>query len=159
MKFAEIINRITGFSIPIFGLSWQPIESEIQIARRVITFLEDRRVLFRPTELEIPHHCVHSIMEIRSYFTNVLSNCSTDSEIARSTRAMRASCRKFLDKVNADERLVSHGSDRSHFASWVFNSALGELRGLVGLHVAKIAATYGLDVEDDLASILPPVAE
>ena len=36
-----------------------------------------------------------------------------------------------------------------------FNQALGELRGVVGTEVAKIAAAHGLDVEDGLASILP----
>ena len=36
-----------------------------------------------------------------------------------------------------------------------FGEALGELRAGVGLQVAIIAAAYGLDVEDDLASVLP----
>jgi len=38
---------------------------------------------------------------------------------------------------------------------WVFNSALGELRGIIGIHAAALAAQHGLDVEGDLASILP----
>ena len=36
-----------------------------------------------------------------------------------------------------------------------FNQALGELRGVFGIHIGMIAAKYGLDVEDELASILP----
>ena len=36
-----------------------------------------------------------------------------------------------------------------------FSQALGELRGIVGAEVAKIAATHGLDLEDGIASILP----
>jgi hypothetical protein len=36
-----------------------------------------------------------------------------------------------------------------------FGEALGELRGRVGLQVAIIAASYGLEVEDDLARTLP----
>lgn len=34
-------------------------------------------------------------------------------------------------------------------------TALGELRGVLGIHLAIIAAHYELDVEDDLASIFP----
>jgi hypothetical protein len=41
----------------------------------------------------------------------------------------------------------------------VFNGALGEMRGVFGIHIAKLAAQYGLDVEDDLASILPGPSE
>jgi hypothetical protein len=37
----------------------------------------------------------------------------------------------------------------------VFNGALGELCGVFGVHLAQLAAQYGLDIEDDLASILP----
>jgi len=38
---------------------------------------------------------------------------------------------------------------------WSLNQALGELRGVFGVHVAQIAAKYGVDVEEGLASILP----
>jgi plasmid maintenance system antidote protein VapI len=37
----------------------------------------------------------------------------------------------------------------------IFNSALGELRGVIGIHIAAIAAQHGLDIEGDLATILP----
>jgi hypothetical protein len=36
-----------------------------------------------------------------------------------------------------------------------FNQALGELRGVFGIHVGLLAIKYGLDIEDGLASILP----
>ncbi len=46
MKFSEIANRLTGIATPFGGASWQPAEMEIISARRVIAFLEDRRVLY-----------------------------------------------------------------------------------------------------------------
>ena len=42
---------------------------------------------------------------------------------------------------------------------WVFITALGELRGSFGVHVATFAISYGLDMEADLASFLPALAE
>lgn len=35
-----------------------------------------------------------------------------------------------------------------------FNQALGELRGAVGREVGLMAAAFGLDVDDDLATIV-----
>jgi hypothetical protein len=32
---------------------------------------------------------------------------------------------------------------------------IGELRGAFGIHIATLAVAHGLDVEGDLASILP----
>ena len=67
MKFKQIINRLTGFSTPVFGVSWSPPQSHIDVARSVIIFLEDRRVLYNPYELEVPQHCIHSVIEIRRF--------------------------------------------------------------------------------------------
>ena len=61
MKFKEIVNRLTGFSIPVFGVSWNPPEPEVAVARRVLAFLEDRRVLFNPYHLEVEYQCIDSV--------------------------------------------------------------------------------------------------
>lgn len=159
MKFAEIAKRVTGFSTPIFGVSWNPPESERAVAKRIIAQLEDRRVLYKPSEMEVPDHCVSSVVEIRRMLSKELGALDDKSALAKSMRAMRASCRKFLDSVQADERIVRFGAHAGHFASWQFNGAVGELRGVFGVHIAQIAAQYGLDVEDDLAFILPAEEE
>lgn len=156
MKFKQILGRLTGFSVPVFGVSWNPSEPEIQKAHRILTFLEDRRVLYNPSSLEVPEHCVQSVVELRQFLTNELSSVNPKSELSSSLRAMRAACRKFLDQVserNGD--IIRFGAHDGHSASWQFLPALGELRGVFGIYVAKMATSYGLNVEDDLASILP----
>jgi len=155
LEFKEIVKRLTGISSPVFGVSWNPPESETAIAKRFIAELEDRRVLYNPAEMEMPGHCVHSVIEIRHLLSRELGALGTDSGLASSIRAMRGACRKFLDNVQADDRIVRYGAHMGHFASWEFNSALGELRGVFGVHLAQIAAQHGLDIEDELATILP----
>ena len=155
VKFREIASRLTGISVPLFGVSWNPPAAEVTVARRVIAFLEDRRVLFADESIEVPSDCVSSVLELRRYLTSEIQQLS-DTELCRSLRAMRAACRKFLEAV--DDRsgiIVRHGFDHGHWASWRFGSALGELRATFGLHVAKIASQNGLDVEDGLSRILP----
>jgi hypothetical protein len=44
---------------------------------------------------------------------------------------------------------------RGLWASWCFNGALAELRGIFRVHLAGLAAESELDMEDDLAIILP----
>jgi hypothetical protein len=89
MKFKEIMSRMEGFSTPLGGVSWQPTEPEVSAARRVIAFLEDRRVLYAPDELEVPVHCVKPVLEIRHFLTGELGKLDK-SEFAASLRAMRA---------------------------------------------------------------------
>jgi len=160
MRFSEIANRLTGISTPIGGLSWQPAELELSAARRVVTFLEDRTVLYSPSELEVPSHCVDSVLQIRRFLTSEIGKLGTKSELAAGLRAMRAACRKFLDSVGGeDSNVVRHAREHGHYASWKFYSALGEMRGVFGIHLARIATSFQIDIENGLASILPAKAE
>jgi len=65
MRFKDIASRLTGFSSPIFGASWKSPEAHRHVVKRVLAFLEDRRVLYSPSAMEISEHCVHSVFEIR----------------------------------------------------------------------------------------------
>lgn len=156
MKFREILSRLTGLSVPVFGVQWNPPEAECVAARRVLAFLEDRRVLYVPSEMEVPHHCVESVLRIREFLTVELGKLDKKQRLAQILEAMRAACRKFLATVQGiDRQIIQFGAEQGHFASWIFNGAVGELRGVFGIHIASLAAIYGLDVEDELASILP----
>lgn len=156
MDVREILSRLTGFNVPMFGVSWSPPEAERAVARRVIAMLEDRRVLYTPESMEIPEHCIRSVLEIRSALTGELGKLDAASEIAQTLRAMRSAARKFLDTLQPRQRDIErHGFDHGHWASWVFLGALGELRGAFGIHLAILATKYGLPVERELAAILP----
>jgi hypothetical protein len=125
----------------------------------VVAFLEDRRVLFVPSEMEAPDHCVQSVLEIRRFLTNELQALCGGGELEASLRAMRAACRKLMNTVGGRSDIIAFGAHSGHWASWKFNGALGELRGVFGIHIAQLAGAHGLDVEGDLATILPAVAE
>lgn len=136
MQSNEIINRLTGLSSPIFGISWNPPKSEVSIAKKVITQLEDRRVLYNPSVMEMPEHCVISVLDIHKILTEELGQLSKETKLSESIRAMRNACRKFLDTVGHDEKIVRFGRSFGHYANWRFNSAIGELRGTIGIHIA-----------------------
>lgn len=147
MRFSEIISRVTGITVGPVGISWEPSEAEVEVARRVIAFLEDRRVLYTPGELQMPSYCVQSVLEIRTFLTEEVGHLDSKSELAEHLRALRAACRKFLDSAQTKR-------DWQPFDP-TFSGALGELRGVFGIHVAFMAVKYKLDVEDNLATILP----
>jgi hypothetical protein len=155
LTYQEIKSRLTGFSLPFFGISWQPDESEIKVARRIIAFLEDRRVLYSPNELEVPRHCIDSIQEIRRYLTDEIGKLSQRSELHNDLQFLRASCRKFLDNIHNAQHDIENSWDFSSFSGWVFLTALGELRGVFGIGISKIAIAYGLNVAGDLGNIIP----
>jgi hypothetical protein len=171
MKFTEIASRMTGFSSPLFGVSWQPPTADVAIVRRIIAFLEDRRVLYEPYEVEVPERCINSIMRMRDFLTDLLGEHAMGNDLEASVRSMRAACRKFMAAVDTRTRgalgkpIGIRDTEAATFAQLPprvismndpeFNQALGELRGVFGIQVGMIATKYRLNVEDDLASILP----
>jgi hypothetical protein len=156
-----LASRFTGFSIPIFGVQWNPPVDERKVVRKLIRAVEDRRVLFVPMYLEQPSQVTASVLEIRGLLTSALQDIPDDSAAAAPLRAMRAACRRFLEEPRPDFPHLSHrhwrpdhGRDDGGPAFFV---SLGELRATFGFYVATLACGYGIDVEEELASIMPPV--
>ena len=92
VSFKKVALRITGFSTPIFGVSWNPPEDKREIVRRLVTFLEDRRVLYQPYEVEYGPWVTTSVLEIRQELTETLKKCPEDPALIEPLRAMRAAC-------------------------------------------------------------------
>lgn len=155
LMFKELASKLTGFSTPFFGVSWQPPETERKIAKTIVNYLEDRRVLYNPTQLELPQRCISSVVEIRHFLTEKIAELDQNSELARNLRLMRAACRKFLDAAERLEHDRSLSFAHTNYSAWVFYGSLGEMRGTFGMCLAQIVLAYGLDIEKDLATILP----
>lgn len=158
MKYKEVLSRITGFSVPVFGVSWNPPQPEIAIARKVLAFLEDRRVLYNPYHLEVADQCIRSVIEMRRFLTEVVGQLPSDSKLAEHLRGIRAACRTFLNETSPGSGRVLRPHWSGPFESSFFMS-LGELRARIGLHVAAVAVMHGLDVEGELASVLPEASK
>lgn len=151
MQFKEILARITGVSVPIFGIQWQPVQLEVKTARDLLRELEDRRVLYRPEEMEGGHYCVNSVMEMRRILTASMQQLDTHAPLYKQIQKLRRACREFCDVIGSPK------FDAAPFP--VQRSLLGRelvrLRQTAGVAIGAISIAYGLDVEDDLASILP----
>jgi hypothetical protein len=160
-KFMDIANRITGFSTPVFGMSWNPPIREAEIARRLIIYLEDRRALYVRYDQEDIIFVQESILDIRRRLTTDLEQLESSSPLAGLLSTMRTACRNFLHKTQAiDARAVVYG----HGNKWnkeaiSFFAALGELRATLGICIAQICVRYGIDIEEQMAAMLPPASE
>lgn len=148
INFKRIAKRLTGISTPFFGVSWTPPDTHREVARKLITFLEDRRALYNPYDMETPVWVIESVLEIRRRLTETLGALDEDADISPHLRAMRAACRKFMDEA---ERLKR--GRYSHFGGLFV--ALGEMRAIFGVHIAQLSVKYGVNIDGKLTTILP----
>ena len=153
LKGRELANRLTGISTPIGGVSWKPPVDERGKARRLLVYLAGQRALHYPYDREIGSFVVQSILDTRERLTRDIEDLSVDSMLRQILRGMQAACRKFLDENQSPS--AGYG--------WPYEAqlycTLGELRALFGIHIARIACAYDLEVDVCLRGVLPPEPE
>jgi hypothetical protein len=160
----ETKHRLTGLTFPTVlgtgggGATWTVGAGDKALASSALQYLENRRVLYDPFEVEIPHACITSAEEIRARLASFIAD-SELPELRNPLRAIQAACRQFLTDVQAIENRGVHFIDvqRGGTGSWLFNQALGEFRARVGTCVAVIIETFDIDADEHLVKIMPPV--
>jgi len=153
LKGQELAARLTGILTPMGGISWKPPVDERDKARRLLVYLAGQRAFHYPYDREIGTFIVQSILDTSERLTRDIKVLSMDSLLRKILRAMQAACRKFLD----ENQSPSAGYGEPYQAQLL--CTLGELRALFGIHVARIAFTYDLEVDACLGDILPPEPE
>lgn len=121
------------------------MESEGEIVRQLIVFLEDRRALYEPYDCEVPHHVVDSVFQIRAELTETLRRLSGDSGAALSVRALRDACINFLRAT---------GHSRGWGLDLTFAIALGQLRGVFAVYVGGLTDHYRIAIHGPLTSVV-----
>jgi len=163
MGIKELFRRLTGVSTPIGGVSFKPAgEPERTIAFRVLSFLEDRRILnwYHAVAVEDPNHSVKSVFEIRNYLTEQLQRTEAYPQLAGCLWRMRAACRKFLDEVGVQEgedllarRDLKDREERWEYLLQVFHPALIALREEMAVCITELAERNNVDLFGELKNI------
>lgn len=85
IPFLRAANRLTGVSTPIFGVSWNPPELDVDVAKELITALEDKRMLHEPMAWKASDYVVMSVQQVRVELNAVLKRAIG---VARSVRVL-----------------------------------------------------------------------
>ena len=111
-------------------------------------------MLYNPYHFAVADQSIQSVLEIRGFLTEVIGQLPSDSKLGEHLRAIRAACRTFLDDTSPGSRRIRRPRWGGPFES-AFFTALGELRASIGVHIAAIVVMNGLDLEGELAGVLP----
>jgi hypothetical protein len=136
-----------------FGVGWAVVPGDEAVARSVVSFLEDRRVLFGERHIEDEWHCVQSALECRRFLTDQIPQTTSGEPLEATLKAMRAAFRQFVERAGPNASNFQH---HHPYGVDAFSLALGELRSRVGVELARIAWRYKIDIDDELARIVPP---
>ncbi len=100
--------RLTGLGASAAGVGasaqWENVETDAKVAQDVVTFLEDRRILFLPVNVEVVECSMGSVRELREFLTK-----STAAHLAQqSLGAVPAAHARSVSRLYDANRL--HGA-------------------------------------------------
>jgi hypothetical protein len=150
LKGRELVARLTGIQTPIGGVDWQPPLEEQNQAREILTYLAEQQVLCDRYEAAIGSLIVQYIIDLRGRLRSEIEELPTNTVLREGLHVMHAACRRFLE----ENRSPRSGYGPPYEAQ--LHSTLGELRALFGIHIARIACAYDLEVASQVVGILPP---
>ena len=91
--------KINGISIPVGGISWEYTESKKKGIQEIFYYLESKRILTNPIEMEIKEWSEKSAIELKNKLVETLSKYEYDQITAKTIKAMVDACNEFLDDM------------------------------------------------------------
>lgn len=106
------------------------------IARELVNFLENKRVLYDPHEWERTQDCIYAVFDIRGRIERLLDEQQPAPELELELKRIQAACRTFLT-----------ASQRPNYISGMeMRGILDTFRREVRPPVIKLVKSYGLGV-------------
>jgi len=91
---------LNGISTPFGGISWDKEITGKDRLKYLFLFLESKRILTNPIEMEIPEQCVQSVLEIKSVLIEITKDVSVSDIDLDAIRSMVNACNTYLDDIN-----------------------------------------------------------
>ena len=149
MRFKVIAKHITGLNVPWFGLQWTPPVDQIRLAESVLDCLANRGIFYEDFNVEVEHACMMSAEELNAELLTWLHQCPSETPVKKQVQEILRATKYFISQMR--KGIVGVEIVDKAF----FYEALGRLRKRVGIAVASLSAAYGLDVNDELAGLIP----
>lgn len=142
------LRRITGLSLPIIGVQWSLGADERDAIRKLLMFLEDRRILYvdEPKDLKelnrqhsnSSNEITSSVNLIRAELVKTRQSCSFDIKTSEVIESMQEACRRVME----GNYFISTNSH----ATSVWVQQVGRMRKLFGVSIFALSKSYDLEL-------------
>jgi len=151
--------RPVSFTIGPVGVGWEFIGADRDVASRLLTFLEDKGVLYNPYAKKCPSGVMDSIDKIRDRIQRDMEGLSRESFLFAVLNSMRGHIKQFRNyicRTTCKDDAPRLCKDCKVYESGC-TDALDGLRAAIGFEIAQFTGKYGLSVKAPLTSLLPKI--
>ena len=142
--------KLNGISTPFGGVSWEKSTTGKDLFTRLFLYLESKRILVNPIEMEKKEWCIESVLEIKSSLVKFTKGILLNEFDLQSLRAMTDSCNSFLNTVkplNLPGIIFKNGDKWEDLS---FDSAMKHFRNTFRNEIEKIENKYQLRFTKDI---------
>ncbi len=123
-------------------------KNDSQIARELINFLDNKRVLTDRFEWENPQDCIYSVSDIRSRLSEFLEKQPLGKILEADLKQMQEACKKFLTATQALE------TPRHHIYGSDMRQILDSFRHEFAVPAKNVVTRYRLSASNDFKKML-----
>lgn len=91
--------ELNGVSTPIGGISWNKTHSVKDKFSFLLLYLESKRILVNPIEMEKKEWCIESVLEIKKQLVAITEETVFKKDDLYVIRNMIDACNQYLDSV------------------------------------------------------------
>lgn len=137
--------KLNGISVPIGGISWEYTESGQKGIQEMFYYLESKRLLINPKEMENKEWSEKSAIEIKNKLVDILSRYKYDQNIITIIKQMVDACNEFLDNMQRVEvRGILYKNLQSDWEDLEYGVAMKKFRKIFRGSIKLLAETYNI---------------
>jgi len=136
--------RITGIDTPIGGISWEYTDSEKKGVQQLFDYLETKRLLINPIEMEKKDWCILSAIEIKQKINEINIKFYFKNDTKLITKAMIDACNTFLDDLQNGKNSGIIYKINGDWEDIVFSKAMKKFRKQFKDSIVCLSNNFGI---------------
>lgn len=143
--------KLNGISVPIGGISLEYTESGQKGIQEMFYYLESKRLLINPKEMENKEWSEKSAIEIKNKLVDILSRYKYDQNIITIIKQMVDACNEFLDNMQRVEvRGILYKNLQSDWEDLEYGVAMKKFRKIFRDNIKLLAETYNITFSKEI---------
>ena len=143
--------RITGIDVPFGGISWEYTETSKRGVQELFYYLETKRILTNPMEMEIKEWCSQSAIEMKKEIASILSKYKFNADTISRLRIMINACNTFLDDLTLVNRPgIIYKSNNGDWEDLRFSKAMKKFRKVFKENISSLSQSYQISFPSEI---------
>lgn len=141
---------ISGFSTPVGGVSWEKSAAGKEMFTRLFLYLESKRILVNPKDMEKKEWCIESVLEIKTNIVSMTEGIAQKAFDLQVLRSMIDACNRYLDAVSPLSLPVIIFKDGDNWEDLCFDNTMKQFRDTFREEIRKVERKYKLQFKKEI---------